>query len=273
MDSLLFAVIVLYVLSAAGYLAFLFRQKERFNQAGFYLLLLGFILHTIFVLYGFSMAGHLPVRNLGETLSIAGWAIAGLFALFQVKYNLKILGVFAAPLSAAATLAAAFFATEPVQSGKILESYWLLFHIVTVFLGDAAFALACGLGIIYLVQERTIKNKTHGFFFKRLPSLEFIDSTGYACVVVGFTLLTIGLFTGFVYAKTVWGRFWSWDPKEVWSGITWLLYAALLHGRVSLGWRGKKAAIMAIIGFIVLMFTFFGVNFLLTVHHGPFTQI
>ena len=273
MDSLLFAVVVLYVLSAAGYLIFLFRQKERFNLAGFYLLLAGFGLHTIFILYGFIRAGYLPVHNLGETLSIAGWAIAGLFTLLQVKYNLKILGVYAAPLAAAATVAAALLFTEPVQADKILESYWLFFHIVTVFMGDAAFALACGLGIIYLVQERTIKNKTHGFFFKRLPSLEFIDSTAYACVVIGFTLLTIGLFTGFIYAKTVWGRFWSWDPNEVWSGITWLLYAALLHGRVSLGWRGKKAAIMAIIGFVVLMFTFFGVNFLLTGHHGPFTKI
>ena len=273
MDSLLIAVIVFYIFSAAGYLAFLFRQKERLNQAGFYLLLIGFILHTMFILYGFFLAGYLPVHNLGETLSIAGWAIAGLFVLFQVKYNLKILGVFAAPLAAAATVAAALLSTETVQADKILESYWLFFHIITVFLGDAAFALACGLGIIYLVQERTIKNKTHGFFFKRLPSLEFIDSTGYACVVIGFTMLTIGLFTGFVYAKTVWGRFWSWDPKEVWSGITWMLYAALLHGRVSLGWRGRKAAIMAIIGFIVLMFTFFGVNFLLKGHHGPFTKI
>ena len=273
MDSLLFAVIVLYLLSSAGYLAFLFRQKERFNQAGFYLLLTGFVLHTIFILYGFSIVGHLPVHNLGETLSIAGWAIAGLFTLFQVKYNLKILGVYAAPLSAGTTVAAALLSTEPVTADKILQSYWLFFHIVTVFLGDAAFTLACGLGIIYLVQERAIKNKTHGFFFKRLPSLEFIDSSVYACVVVGFTLLTIGLFTGFIYAKTVWGKFWSWDPKEVWSGISWLLYAALLHGRVSLGWRGRKAAIMAIIGFMVLMFTFFGVNFLLTGHHGPFTKI
>ena len=273
MDSLLFTVIILYILSTAGYLAFLFRQKERLNQAGFFLLFCGFILHSITILYGASLVGHLPVHNLGETLSIAGWAIAGLFALFQFKYNLKVLGVYAAPLSALITVAAALLSTEPVHADKILESYWLIFHIITIFLGDAAFALACGLGIIYLVQERTIKNKNHGFFFKRLPSLQLIDSTGYACVVVGFTLLTIGLFAGFIYAKTVWGRFWSWDPKEIWSGITWLLYAALLHGRASLGWRGRKAAIMAIIGFIVLMFTFFGVNFLLKGHHGVFTQL
>jgi cytochrome c-type biogenesis protein CcsB len=132
--------------------------------------------------------------------------------------------------------------------------------------------LACGVGILYLLQERAIKIKNPGFFFKRLPSLERLDTTGYACIVVGFSLLTIGLITGSVYAKAVWGRFWSWDPKEVWSAITWLFYAALLHERLAVGWRGRRAAIMAIIGFLVLLFTFFGVNFLLTGHHGQFTQ-
>jgi ABC-type transport system involved in cytochrome c biogenesis permease subunit len=77
---------------------------------------------------------------------------------------------------------------------------------------------------------------------------------------------------GVLYAKVVWGRFWSWDVKEVWSGIMWLFYAALLHERLTVGWRGRKAAIMSIIGFAVLLFTFFGVNFLLGGHHGEFTQ-
>ena len=85
-------------------------------------------------------------------------------------------------------------------------------------------------------------------------------------------MLTMGLVTGIVYAKSVWGHFWSWDPKEVWSGVTWLIYAALLHGRISVGWRGQKAAIMSIIGFAALVFTFLGVNFLLTGHHGEFTR-
>jgi ABC-type transport system involved in cytochrome c biogenesis permease subunit len=86
-------------------------------------------------------------------------------------------------------------------------------------------------------------------------------------------MISIGLVTGIVYAKAVWGRFWSWDPKEVWSAITWLLYAALLHERLTVGWRGRRAAIMAIIGFVVLLFTFFGVNFLLEGHHGTFTAM
>jgi cytochrome c-type biogenesis protein CcsB len=126
--------------------------------------------------------------------------------------------------------------------------------------------------VLYLIQENAIKAKKRRFFFKRLPSLELLDITGYACIVVGFTLLTIGLITGFVYAKSIWGRFWSWDPKEVWSGITWIFYAILLHERLTIGWRGRKSAIMAIVGFGVLIFTFLGVNLLLEGHHGEFTR-
>ena len=84
-------------------------------------------------------------------------------------------------------------------------------------------------------------------------------------------MVTIGLITGVVYAKAIWGRFWSWDPKEVWSAITWLFYAALLHERLTAGWRGRRAAIMAIVGFAILLFTFLGVNFFLKGHHNPFT--
>ena len=144
-------------------------------------------------------------------------------------------------------------------------------HIITIFIGEAALAMAGGAGVLYLAQEHAIKNKIRGFFFKRLPSLERIDNTGYACIIVGFSLLTLGLITGMVYAKSVWGSFWSWDPKEIWSGVSWLVYAALLHGRISVGWRGRKAALMSIVGLAILMFTFLGVNFLLTGHHGQFT--
>ena len=132
--------------------------------------------------------------------------------------------------------------------------------------------MACGIGILYLIQENAIKTKRPGFFFQRLPSLERLDATGYSCLVIGFTLLSLGLITGFVYAKAVWGRFLGWDPKEVWSLITWLIYAALLHQRLTVGWRGRRAAIMAIVGFGVIIFTFFGVNFFLQGHHGVFTQ-
>jgi cytochrome c-type biogenesis protein CcsB len=148
----------------------------------------------------------------------------------------------------------------------------LILHVTVIFVGEAGFALACGLGILYLLQENAIKTKKQRFFFRRLPSLDKLDSGGYTCMVIGFTMLTLGLITGFVYAKSIWGRFWSWDPKEVWSGITWLFYAVLLHQRLTVGWRGRRSAIMAIIGFAVLVFTFLGVNLLMEGHHRPFAN-
>jgi len=161
---------------------------------------------------------------------------------------------------------------EPAKTTQAFKSVWLVAHVMAIFIGEAAFALACGVGVLYLIQENSIKTKKHRFFFKRLPSLDLLDSTGYGCIVVGFTLLTIGLITGLVYAKSVWGRFWSWDPKEVWSGISWLFYAALLHERLTVGWRGRRSAIMAIVGFGVLLFTFLGVNLFMEGHHRDFTK-
>jgi len=202
-----------------------------------------------------------------------GWTVAGVFLVFQYRFQLKILGVYAAPLVSFVMVIAARFPNAPDQMNKTLNNLWLVVHVVAVFIGEASFALACGVGLLYLLQEHAIKSKKHGFFFRRLPSLELLDTTGYACILTGFAMLTFGLITGFVYAKAVWGRFWSWDPKEIWSGITWLLYAALLHQRLTVGWRGRRAAIMAIIGFAIILFTFLGVNFLLQGHHGEFTRM
>lgn len=264
--------ILLYMLSTAGYLTYLFLQKDYLQKTGFFILLSGFLFHTAIIVFKFISTGHFPAQNLQETLMVAGWAIAAVFLIIQYKFNLKILGVFASPLIVLIVIGASLLPGDPVQTTSIFKSFWLISHIIIIFLGEASFALACLVGILYLIQEHAIKVKIHGFFYKRLPSLELLDTTGYACIVVGFTLLTIGLVTGLVYAKIVWGRFWSWDPKEVWSAITWLIYAALLHERLTVGWRGRRAAIMAIIGFAVLLFTFFGVNFLLQGHHGVFTQ-
>ena len=272
MEILTIITVLFYLISTAAYFAYLFNQNDRFFKLGFYLLIAGFACHTAAVGYAYVISGHLPVYNLHGTLLTAGWAVAGVFIFLQYKFHLKILGIYAAPLVTLVIFVASQLPNIPPATKNVFNGFWIVFHIITVFIGDAAFALACGVGLFYIAQERAIKMKIQGFLFKRLPSLEFIDNTGYACIVIGFTMLTIGLITGMVYAQLIWGRFWSWDPKEIWSGITWLLYATLLHGRVSVGWRGRKAAIMSIIGFAVLLFTFFGVNFLLEGHHGEFTR-
>jgi cytochrome c-type biogenesis protein CcsB len=121
--------------------------------------------------------------------------------------------------------------------------------------------------VLYLLQERMLKSKNFSPLYYRLPSLETLDNINYRCLTFGFPLMTMGIISGAVWANSAWGGYWRWDPKETWALITWFLYAALLHGRLTVGWRGRRAAIFAIIGFASLLFTFLGVNLLLTGEH------
>lgn len=261
-----------YSASMIAYISYLFKQKEAFQNYGFLLICLGTAFHFTGICISTVITGTLPAYNLQQTLYIAALALSGTFIVLNQKVNLKILGLFASPLIVIMMSAALMVHQTPPAKASFLKGFWLVSHIVMIFTGEAALALACGAGILYLIQERAIKDKKRGFFYKRLPSLDHLDNTSYTSVVIGFTMLTGGLITGLVYAKSVWGTFWSWDPKEIWSAVTWLIYAALLHGRLTSGWRGRKSAIMTILGFTVLLFTLFGVNILIGGHHQPFTR-
>lgn len=268
----LILILSFYFLGTIGYVLYFSMQKEMVQRVAALSLWGGFLLHTLVIGMGYYRTGHFPAQNLHETLSVMAWTIAGVYLALELKVNFKMLGIFTGPLITILMIAAMQFPDITPESVATFKSFWLPLHIVTIFIGEAGFALAFGVGILYLIQERAIKGKTRGYFYKRLPSLELIDYTGYICIIVGFTTITIGLITGMIYAKMVWGRFWAWDPKEVWSGISWLVYAILLHERLTVGWRGRNAAIMAIVGFLVLLFTLFGVNFFLEGHHGDFTK-
>jgi cytochrome c-type biogenesis protein CcsB len=271
METGILLTILFYAASTVVYTVFLVRQKKQYYRAGVALLSVGFAVHLVLIIIGTVSSGHLPVNTLRDTLSFGSLTVAGVFLLFQYRYRLKVLGIFAAPLAAVTMIAVALMPSANMPAQPILKSMWLVAHVTLIFMGEASLALACGLGILYLVQEQAIKSKKPGFFFRRLPSLDLLDSAGQTCILAGFVLMTMGLATGLIYAKAVWGRFWSWDPKEVWSGITWLLYAVLIHERLALGWRGRRAAIMAIVGFATVLFTFLGVNLLMSGHHGAFT--
>jgi len=205
----------------------------------------------------FFDSGHIPVQNLHETLSAFGWAVVGVFLILQIKFHLMVLGALVAPLATLCVVIASILPAPPVELAPLLKGLWRTFHIGTLIVGHAAFAIAFLLGILYLIQEKAIKDKKRGFFFRRLPSLKLLDSMGYSCLIAGFPMLTFGIITGVIYAQMVQGRFWSWDPKEILAVLTWLIFAALLHERLVVGWQGRRAAIMTIVGFVILLFTSF----------------
>jgi cytochrome c-type biogenesis protein CcsB len=130
------------------------------------------------------------------------------------------------------------------------------------FLANASFALAFAIGIMYLVQEHYVKSKHLGDLFQRLPSLQSLDWINYRLITVGFPLLTLAIITGALWADSAWGSYWRWDPREVWSLITWFIYAIVLHARLISGWRGRRASILSIIGFLTILFAFFGIKIL-----------
>ena len=149
-----------------------------------------------------------------------------------------------------------------------LESVWLPVHVTLAFLGNAVFALAFGVSLIYLLQERHLKLKKMTALMKRFPSLESLDRINYLLLVWGFPLMTLGIVTGSMWAGIHWGNYWSWEPRQIASGIAWLFYGAILHGRITAGLRGKKAALLTMVGFCVVLGYFLWGDTMFSTRHG-----
>ena len=260
MNSQFFLFIALVFYSAIFLAGIVFRLEAgragyRWYRAG---LLLAILLLSLAVGIRTAEAGHLPLTNLYESLLIFAWFL-GLVSLFW-KNLPTILHRFVLLLVTAVILSASLLPeryTIPVPLMPALKSHWITFHVLTCFSAYAAFAVAFGSALLYLVPS---------FRGSRSPeSLEAITTTG---ISIGFPIWTIGIITGAVWANQTWGTYWSWDPKETWSLITWLIYAAFLHTRFTRGFRGRRAAFLAVLGFLSVVFTYLGVTFILSGLHS-----
>jgi cytochrome c-type biogenesis protein CcsB len=211
--------------------------------------------------------GHAPLSNLYESLVFFAWTAGVIYLFVGVKYKNAMVGVFVTPI---AFLAMAYASMSPNISDRIqplvpaLKSNWLIAHVATCFFGYAAFAIAFGMSILYLIKARN-PDRVDGII-GHIPKLDILDELTHRMVLFGFLFLTIGIITGSVWANSAWGSYWSWDPKETWSLITWFVYATLLHARLMRGWQGKQIAYLSILGFSAVLFTYFGVNLLPGLH-------
>jgi len=211
--------------------------------------------------------GHAPLSNMYESLVFFSCTIVIIYLVIERSYKNRIIGVFAMPL---VFLSIAYASLSPNVNDRIqplipaLKSNWLIAHVVTCFLGYAAFAIAFGISLMYLLARGDKKGK--GYLLSQFPKPAFLDNLTHQMVTFGFLFLSIGIITGAVWANSAWGSYWSWDPKETWSLITWFIYATLLHARLIRGWHGKRIAYVSIIGFMAVLFTYFGVNLLPGLH-------
>jgi cytochrome c-type biogenesis protein CcsB len=259
----------LYFIATVIGIIWLFRGKKAVSRAIHILAAAGFFFHTLNIIIRYVKGGHIPITNLHEASSFFTWCIVMLFFVLELRYKIALLGAFIMPIVFTLMFSSSVLPREITPSiNPVLKSYWLGIHTSLAFIGDAAFAMAAGVGVMYLIQERYLKSKHPSGLFQRLPSLQVLDEVNYRLITLGFPLLTLAIITGVIWANTAWGSYWRWDPKEVWSLITWLIYALVLHLRLTIGWRGRKASLLSIVGFILVIFTFFGVNLLLKGLHA-----
>lgn len=255
--------LVLYFFSVAAYIVFFLIQKPGMRRVGHSIFLFAFLLHSCSIVARYVESGHTPITNHHETISFFAWSLAGCYLSFRWRYAVRNLGVFVSPFVLALMLIAAFSSRDFAPLPPPLQSWWLPVHASITLFANGFLALASIGGAMYLLQEREIKQKRFGFFYTRLPSLEVLDKLNHHCLSIGFPLLTLGIITGSIWASQAWGTYWQWDPKEAWSLVTWLLYAALVHQRFTVGWRGRRAAILSILAFLCVLFTLWGVSFLM----------
>lgn len=279
-ESTFFAIaFVLYILSALVYLAAVFVRKEKWAKAGLALAAAGLAVHTGALILRTAASGHAPFTNMYESVSFLAWASALAVVALDLKWRIHR----AAPWVMLIVVALVAMASAPLWPKDVvplmpaLQSYWLWLHVSVTLLGEAFFAVAFVASILYLLagreggrQKRAEKGPLSGDGpTEGEDKKDRMDALAYRAVAVGFPLFTLGgLVFGMVWAYRAWGRYWAWDPKEVWSLITWFVFALYLHTRIVMGWKGKRSAWIAIAGFLAALFTYFGVNYLLSGLHS-----
>lgn len=261
-----------YGLSATFYLAAWVFKKESAGKAATWIAFAGIVGQTAGILLRWVESyqlgiGHAPLSNLYESLVFFSWTLMVIYLVVERAYGNRVIGAFVAPI---AFLAMAYASLSPNINDRIqplvpaLKSNWLIAHVITCFIGYAAFAIAFGISLMYLIKQKEGRQKSR--LLSLFPENRLLEALNHQMVMFGFLFLSAGIITGSVWANSAWGSYWSWDPKETWSLITWLVYAILLHARLMRGWRGKRLAYISIIGFGAVLFTYFGVNLLPGLH-------
>ena len=258
-ESTLFTItFIFYVAALLVDFAALFARREKWARTGLALAAAGLVFHSAALILRTVASRHAPFTNMYESLSFLSWAVVVALIVFGRKTQVPKLG----PYLMLIVVGLVALASSPLMPKgatplvPALQSYWLWLHVSVTLLGEAFFAVAFVSSLLYLAADTEEKK-------------EKLDALSYRAVAVGFPLFTLGgLIFGMVWAYRAWGSYWTWDPKEVWSLITWFVFALYLHTRVVMGWKGKRSAIVAILGFLAALFTYFGVNYLLAGLHS-----
>ena len=204
-------------------------------------------------------SGHGPFANMYEFSLAFSWGALVLYLYFEVKYHLRTLALVVLPIALGMLTYAATVPSEIDPLVPALQNNLLLtIHVAVAIFAYGAFTLAFGAAVLYLMQGRDT--------IRWLPRRAVLDEIAYRAVMVGFPMMALVLILGALWAQIAWGSYWTWDPKETASLVTWLIYGGYLHARVVRGWRGRRSALLLILGFGATLFTYFGNYFLGGLH-------
>ncbi len=242
-------------------------QIDRFGRIGVALTVVACVVHlSAIVTRGLgSDPIRVPWGNMYEFTMAGTFGVAAMYLLLLRRYQLRWMGLLVAAFEVIVLMCNQLLLYEP--AGPLvpaLHSYWLMIHVTAAILASGAFGVGALASILYLVKDRADRRGTvrSSGYLARLPQTSLLDRAAYRVHAFAFPIWTFAaLIAGPIWAKYAWGSYWNWDPKEVWAFITWVVYAAYLHARVTAGWKGRTAAIIALVGFGTLLFNFIGINF------------
>lgn len=272
-----------YLISSVVLILHFATKKRRLAEMGFNLVAFGFAFQTIALALRWFYAGYPPWVNSYEVMSFFAWAIVAAYLALNIRSDYKSVGILVAPLAFVVLSFASLQPTNPTPLVPALQSVWLFIHVPITILSYCAFFIGFAASVLYLFKSKQLSEQgpaeklyrqTEGSEYAasatQLQStgvldkftLSQLDDLAYKGIAVGFPLLTIGILTGAIWAETAWGSYWSWDPKETWSLVTWFVFLAYLHVRAQYQSR-SLAAYIAAFGFVSAMFTFLGVGYVL----------
>ena len=277
-ESILFlAALAMYFVVMLLYFLYVAVKKPALSKLAIRAQILAILVHTAAIILRGILMGRLPMANQYEFSTAFAWALALVSLIFILKFRFPVLGAFASPVT---LLLAVYAGIQKLNELKViaasgvdsirnlmpaLRSSWLGIHVSTVIIAYGTFGVSFVLSIIFLLRDKMREN---GFWDQHIPKKEKLDTISYRCVSLGMMFLTVTIGIGGIWAENAWGSYWTWDPKETWALVTWIIYLIYLHLRIRRGWNGKTAAIFGVAGFICVLFTYIGVNTLLPGLHS-----
>ncbi len=285
-----------YIVAAVAYFYYLAFRRTSAWVVGVTFATGGVAAHVVSIVARGIAADRVPWGNMYEYSSLLSLLVVlGYLVVVEGVYKVRTLGGF--PLAFAIltmAVAVAFLYVGPAPLVPALNSYWIKIHVVAAITGSSLFALGCVITLLYLVKDRAERRDAGALkpimggatdleddvapYFERgadepapsvlaatgrrgiLPSAEVLDRIAYRTIAFAFPIWTFAVIAGAIWAENAWGRYWGWDPKETWSFITWVIFAGYLHARATSGWRGRRAAVIALVGFVSLLVTYYAVN-------------